>query len=299
MSELPDFSSIRQSRALIIWNNSKSPFIIYRENPLIDYFTDDERAEAVLIDSGKIMHIGSNEIDPEFIENVKDTKCSSISFKYRNCQEDDSILLKSFSIPLEEEIKIFIENFKNFRNVIMETLQAEIIASTEKRLAEKISAAAWENGYKIKNTPIVAFDGSTNHIWHKNDNRKIEKLGYIEAIAYKNGIPYIFSETVFIENGPFAQDYMEFIKAREFLVENFICGARTSYIYEKIGNFRHEKLYLTQPLFPYTNWVQMPGDDRYLEMRSTAVFDLWIKRENYVLRKKFTAISGYESAIVL
>lgn len=299
MSEVLDFSIVKQSRALLIWNNSKQPFIIYRENPLIDYFTDDDRAEGILIDSGKIIHIGNKEIEQEFMENVRNVKCSSISFKNRDCQTDDSILIKSFYIPLESEIKIFIDESKKLRNTVMETLQSSVVGYSEIEVGRKISAAVMEMGFKIRSSPIVAFDESISEIWHKNSNRKIEKMGYVEAIAYKNGIPYIFSETVFLENGEFAQDYVEFIKAREFLIENLVAGNRVSYIYEELKNFRHEKLYLTQPLYPYTNWIQMPGEDKYVEMRGTAVFDLWLKRERYTLRKKFIAISGYESAIVL
>ncbi len=289
----------RYVRAKIINSISKNPYLIFRENPLIEYFVDDERCDSILILDNSIKLIGSKIIDPNYEEYNGDGSCSSISFKNRECLSDDRPLIEAFSIPFEDEVERIIKNYMEMREIIINRLQTGGVELTERKLSQELAASLVSEGFRVTRWPIIAYDDATADLVHKPGDTKIKNLAYIEAVAYKDGISHIFSETIFLKEGEYSKDYIEFLKAKEFLRENFITGENSQYIYEHLKNLRHEKLYLTQPLYPFTSWVPMPGDNVTINFRTPTVFDLWINGENYTIRKKFIAISGYESAIIL
>ena len=292
-------SGFREMRARILSSRLKKPLVIFRETPLFQYFCDDDRCDAVLIENGIIEKIGSRVIDKEFVENIPDDSCcSSMSYTQRKCAVCDEEIQQCFMHPLLSETEIIKKNNSELREIILKSLSENMSGSTENEIGRRLSKDVFSRGFKFFYDPIVAGDINTSEFWHRPNGYSPEKMLYIEVSAMREGLSSLFSETfILTEEDEKIKDYSLILKAEEFIRENFVEGKSTEDL-SPLENYRNEGIYLTTPLFPYSH-ISLPGDNVIIHALDISVFDLWVIKKEYTLRKKVTAVAGSRRATIL
>ncbi|MGC8547301.1 MAG: hypothetical protein ACP5MU_06595 [Thermoplasmata archaeon] len=292
-------NEFREMRAKIISSQLKKPLVVFRETPLFQYFCDDDRNDAILIEKGTIQKIGPKMIDQKFVENIPDELCcSSMSYKNRKCTECDQDIQQCFLHPLLSEVEIIKKNNSQMREIIISSLRENLSGSSEIEIKERLMRDVYAGGFRSFYDPIVAGDINISEFWHRSKEYVPEKILYVEISAMKDGLSSMFSETFIMnEDNKKIDDYASIIKGEEFIRENFVEGKTTEDL-SPLENFRNKDIYLTTPLFPYSH-IPFPGENVMIHTMDISVFDLWIMGKDYTIRKKITAVAGSHRATIL
>ncbi|MEM4950208.1 MAG: hypothetical protein QXS75_02580 [Thermoplasmatales archaeon] len=296
MAVLPE--KVRHARMLIA-SSIVNPFIICRENPLFEYFSEDPRADCIQIKNSGMKYIGNREIDSSFTEADVES-CSIQPFFSERQQKACKVTADDlFQFPLSGEIKVISETKKKVNDIVVSELSKASVDLTEIRFFQILKEKLCISGIKTFYEPIIAFEDNTREIWHRVEDKKIGKLGYFEISCNLDGLSSLFSETfLFSENETLISSYQSILGAIDLIRENFVEGARTSYIGTILENFRNEKLYLTNPLFPFKCHL-IPGEDEVVHTGDIAIFDLWNRAGDVYIRKKVMALAGSYKAEIL
>lgn len=274
--------------------------VFYKENPLFDYFSDDERASAVLIEDGKYELIGDREIDEKFKDmDGKDNCIAQPYFSFRKGDACTPEINNWFHYPLAEERRFLIEEKRSISQAIESITQEMRIDDTERSVSEHVRQSMCSLGYSLYYKPVVAFDKNTLNIWNSPGDANLKKVMYVEAAARKNGLTILYSNS-FLATGEecYVEKYRESIEAVETVKKLFVEGNYTSLISSKLERYRNSKLYITTPLYPFS-YPSMPGEDSSVKTGDVAVFDLWSSTTEFSFRRKAVAIAGsYRASIV-
>lgn len=290
--------SLRRKRARIA-SHVKNGILICSENPLFDYFAEDHRADCIQIMNGRTTHIGDRNISEQFSDPDPQACILEPYFGSRKQVRCDISAEDIFQFPLEEETKIISETRKRIEELVISVLSEGSKDMTELYISEAIRRKMCAEGLKLFYEPVVSFDRSTDEIWHRPDNIRGEKIGYVEVACNVGGLASLFSETfLFVDEEPITDSYRSIMKATQIIRNNFTEGSRTSLISQMLEGFRNERLYLTNPLYPFKVHL-IPGDDEKIKTGDAAVFDIWVKHGNMFLRKKIMAVAGSFQATIL
>ena len=274
--------------------------VIFRENPIFDYFSDDERASAVLIGNGRFRLIGDKEIDQNFDEFEGKEYCiAQPYFSFRKGEACSNEISEWFQYPLFEERRFLIEERKRICQSIEEITQELKTDDTEKSVSERIRQSLCSLGHSLYYEPVVAFDKNTLNIWNKPGDSNLKKVMYVEVALKKNGLTILYSNS-FLATGEdvYVEKYRQSIEAVEAVKSLFVEGNSISLISSKLEKYRNSKLYLTTPLYPFS-YHPMPGEDSTVKTGDVAVFDLWSSTLEFSFRRKVVAIAGsYRATIV-
>ncbi|MEM0141657.1 MAG: hypothetical protein QXN66_06470 [Thermoplasmatales archaeon] len=289
---------LRKKRALIL-NSFHNPLLICRENPLFSYFSSDNRAECVLVKNSIMENIGNKEVNDKFGVADESTCILQPFFNYRPQKACEFSEDELFQFPLNEEVRIIKECRKEIEAQVVSELSNATTESTERQVVNAMKKRICSIGIDTFYEPIVSFDENTREIWHKPGNSKIGKLSYVEIACNINGISSLYSETfLFSDIDYLSLQYKNILNAIELIKKNFVEGESTSYVSTILDNFRNEKLYLTNPLFPFKCHL-MPGEEEVVHTGDIAVFDLWNRAGNTYIRKKVMALAGSYRAEIL
>lgn len=289
----------REMRARIFSSVFQRPVIVYRESPLFEYFSTDGREDGIILDDGKLHPLGSSAIDSQFLEEAPENSCCiSTSFMARKCTPCEEKEQQCFLHPLTDEVSLLKEETASLREAVLKSVQSAKRDSSEGSIGEKVRMDVCGAGFKHYYDPIVAGDVNIKEIWHRASDHIPEKAIYVEVSAMRNGVSSVFSETFILsDEAEIMEDYSHLIRAQEFIMKNFVDGNESS-VLAGLEKYRNPGLYLTTPLFPYSH-IQFPGESCVIHTLDTTVFDLWIVREKYSIRKKVVAVAGTRSAILL
>ena len=289
----------RNARAKLIGSGERK-VAFYKENPLFYYFSEDERASAVLISDGRFRLIGDKEIDQNFDESEGEEYCiAQPYFSFRKGKACSSEISDWFQYPLSEERKFLIEERKRISQSIEETTQELKTDDTEKSVSDRIRHSLCDLGHSLYYDPVVAFDKNTLNIWNKPGDSNLKKVMYVEVALKKNGLTILYSNS-FLATGEdvYVEKYRQSIEAVEAVKSLFVEGNYISLISSKLEKYRNSKLYLTTPLYPFS-YHPMPGEGSAVKTGDVAVFDLWSSTLEFSFRRKVVAIAGgYRATIV-
>ncbi len=293
------FKDSRDARARLI-SKDKIGVVIYRENPLYDYFSRDHRADAVLIREGSIRHIGESEIDEEFSTFTGPDYClASPHYEFRDGKTCTSGTDKWFEYPLFQEQRVIMEEKKAMSNIVDSIVSEMTLDDTEISIARSIRERIIGSGYSLYYDPITAFDENTLKVWNRPEEKSLRKVMYVEIAAKKGGLTILYSNSFLASSEEkYIEKYRRNIEAIELLKKNFFEGKSTSELSKILEEFRNPKLYLTTPLYPF-NYTPIPGDEKSIRTRSLAVFDIWNLSSDFSFRRKVTAIAGNYRATVI
>ncbi len=286
-------------RARVISTMLRRPLVIYRESPIFQYFSDDERSDAILIEDGRIQQIGAKALDDSYIEEIPQSFCClSSSYMFRKCDQCSIDIQQCFLNPFADEVNEIKNAFSLLRESVMEVVGEINKGTTEIEIQNIISGKVVSKGFNLFYKPIIAGDNNMKNIWHRSSDYVPERVLYIEVSAMKGGLPCLYSETFLLkEDKQIMDDYSSFTNGIEYVKQNFVEGNYTKNFYV-LEPLRNKKISLTVPLFPY-QYFQYPGEDKLIHSMDTIVFDFWIIRDYYVLRKKIAAVAGTSKATIL
>jgi hypothetical protein len=290
----------REVRCQIIRSTGRE-IMIFRENPIFEYFSDDSRADAVLISDGKIIPVGMKEIDEKFQDENTDDKACGLSpfYEFRGREKCPIDIGSIFTFPTSEEINFIRERKGELKDTITGALSDMANNDTEISVSNRLKSKLCEKGLQPYYDPIVAFDGNIWNIWNKPSDRLPEKVMYVDVSVKTQGISAIFSDTILLtEERKFVEKYEILTAAIDKIRTLFVEGNDTSLLSTELDGLRRKNLYLTTPLFPFGH-VPIPGERRTIKSRDTSIFDLWVSEDDVRLRKKVVAIAGSSSATVL
>ncbi len=285
-------SDARAARARII-GSVEDDVVLYRENPLFDYFSDDERADSVRIVSGSIRLVGDAEIDPKFQRiDSNNFRIAPPYFQQREGKSSRSGTDDWFRYPLYEERKFLLEQRARL------TSQMDIISSemrkedTERDVSELIRNRLCGLGFYLYYQPIVSFDESTKEIWNKPGDVTLKKIMYTEVAARVKGMTILYSNSFLAtREEPYVEGYKKSIEGIELVKQKFIEGGSTEELSRLLERYRHGSLYLTTPLYPFS-YHPIPGPSATIRTGDVAVFDIWVPYPEFSFRRKVVAIAG-------
>lgn len=275
--------------------------LIYRENPIIEYFTDDSRTEAILLEDGLIKLLGSVEIDDQFQErnDLGNTCCISPYYNQRNARNCDITTDDLFPYPTNNEMKFIKRRTEKLRSLVLEEVQSISNDVSEYSMAERIRGKLCEMGYLLSYNPIVAFDANTAKLWNKASGVLPKKVMYFEVSVRESGLSITTSNTVlFSQDEDVLNHYRTILEAVEKLKMIYIEGNDLSIVSGYFEKFRNKKIYLNTPLFPFRS-TPIPGDNSRIRVGDVTVFDLWECGNDYCIRKKVIAVAGSYSATII
>ncbi|MGC8645251.1 MAG: M24 family metallopeptidase, partial [Thermoplasmata archaeon] len=282
-----------------IASSGNSPILICGENPLFDYFSKDYRADCIEIKDGLIVHIGDKNINSRFTDPDDDACILQPSFYSRKYDRCNISVEDIFQFALEGEVRIISEARKRVEELVISVLSEATRETTELKVSEEIRKKICGEGLKLFYQPVVSFGENTNEIWHRPSEAQVGKVGYVEVACNVAGLASVFSETfLFTEERSLSSAYEGIMKAAQIIRDYFVEGSRTSQISEMMENFRNERLYLTNPLYPFKAHL-IPGNDERVHTGDISVFDIWIRDENSFIRKKIMAVAGSYHATIL
>ncbi|MCL5874327.1 MAG: hypothetical protein M1161_03180 [Candidatus Thermoplasmatota archaeon] len=287
------------ARARVI-SSYQNGVAIYRENPLYEYFSRDQRADAVLIRDGSVIHIGESEIEEGFSSFGDSDSCiASPHYEFRKGKTCTPGTDTWFEYPLFEEQKVIQEERKSLNEIVDSIVSEMTVEDTELTLAQSIKKQVCGSGYALYYEPITAFDENTLKVWNKPEGKSLKKVMYVEIAAKKRGLTALYSNSFLVSGEEkYIEKYRRNIEAIELLKKNFVEGKSTSELSKILEEFRNPKLYLTTPLYPF-NYTPIPGDEKRIRTRNLAVFDIWNLSSDFSFRRKVTAISGNYRATVI
>ncbi len=289
----------RNARAKII-SSRRRRVVFYKENPLFDYFSDDERASAVLIEDGKIRLIGDRELNENFDDLVGKDQCiAQPYFSFRKGDACSTEINDWFQYPLIEERRFLIEEKKQIGQPIETITQDMKTDDTERSVSEHIRDSLCSLGYSLYYEPVVAFDKNTLNIWNKAGESNLKKIMYVEVASRKKGLTILYSNS-FLATGEevYVKKYKGSIEAIEAVKRVFVEGNSISLISSELERYRNSKLYLTTPLYPFS-YHPIPGEGSIVKTGDVAVFDLWSSTLEFSFRRKVVAIAGsYRASII-
>jgi len=289
----------RNARAKLI-NSFGRRVIFYKENPLFDYFSDDNRASGVLIEDEKIRLIGDREIDENYDDlDGKEHCIAQPYFSFRKGNACSSETSEWFQYPLVGERRFLIEEKKGVSQAVEAITQKMKIDDTESTVSEQIRHSLCSLGHSLYYEPVVAFDKNTLTIWNKPGYSNLKKIMYVEVAARKNGLTILYSNS-FLASGEeiYVEKYKWSIEAVEAVKRLFVEGDSISLISSELERYRNSKLYLTTPLYPFS-YHPIPGEDSIVKTGDVAVFDLWSSTLEFSFRRKVVAIAGsYRASII-
>ena len=274
--------------------------LIFKENPLFDYFSNDERAESVLLHDGRISLIGDVEVDKGFCSlDGQDYCIASPSFEFRKGKVCSAGINEWFEYPLQEELRYVLKHKKKIGELI-ESVASEMRADdTEKTISELIRNRLCSSGYSLYYGPVVAFDQNTLRVWNNSGDSTLKKIMYIEVASKKRGLAILYSNSFLATSEEsYVDTYKHSIEALELLKKKFVEGNTTADISSEFERFRNDKLYLTTPLYPF-GYHPVPGTNTTIKTGDAAVFDLWISTREFSFRRKAITIAGsYRGSII-
>ncbi|MGC8563037.1 MAG: hypothetical protein ACP5UZ_07515 [Thermoplasmata archaeon] len=289
----------KNARAKLI-GRKEQRVLVFKENPLFDYFSDDERASAVVIEDGKIKLIGDKEVSQNFNELGEKELCiAQPYFSFRKGNACSAEFNDWFQYPLIEERRFLTDEKKIIGQAIEEITQEMKVDDTERTVSEHIRNSLCAIGYSLYYEPVVAFDQNTLNIWNRPGEANLKKVMYIEVASKKNGLTILYSNS-FLATGEdsYVSKYRESIEAQEIVKRVFVEGNSTSMLSTKLEKYRNSQLYLTTPLYPYS-YHPVPGEESTVRTGDVAVFDLWASTFEFSFRRKIVAIAGsYRASIV-
>ncbi len=285
-------SDSRAARARVI-GSIEDNVILFRENPLFEYFSDDERADSVIIFAGSIVLVGEAEIDPNFQRiDSKNFRIVPPYFQSRIGERSKSATDDWFIYPLYGERKFLIEQRTRLSNQ-MDKISSEIgKEDTERDVSELIRNRLCGQGFHLYYQPIVSFDENTKEIWNKPGDVTLKKIMYIEVAARVKGMTVLYSNSfIAASEEQYLEGYKKSIEGVELVKQKFIEGGTTEEVSKSLEGYRHRSLYLTTPLYPFS-YHPIPGPDATIHTGDTAVFDLWLTYNDFCFRRKVVAIAG-------
>ena len=288
----------RRERTKMLVSHGDS-IVIFRENPLFDYFSEDGRAEGVLITDNGISLIGEKEVDEEFVPLDRSDVCSIPPFyEFRNARRCSEEINGIFGFMLRYESEVIKSKKMEIYKAITPLLSSITGADSEISLANSVMDATCSKGIQLFYNPIVAFDSNTTKIWNRPGNGTSKKVMYLEIASRSNGMTALFSETFLTSDSEKGEEgYRSILAGIDAIKRLFVDGGRTSDVSRELMDYRNEKLYLTTPLFPFS-YHMIPGPDEKIRIGDVAVFDLWTNAGEFRIRKKVTAVAGSYAAEV-
>ncbi len=290
----------RELRGHLIRSNASSDYYIPKESPLYNYFCSDNRADGVLIRADGIDLVGPSEVDQTYvgIQDESSIKCPTLVYSIRKCERDDYAVENAFKYPFHDEIKGLETISKDLSALMSNALGILNKGMTEREISKVLQRELCNSDFVLQYNLIVSGDANTLELWRVPGKFEPKEMIYLEAGVSRNGLSGIYGETIFLkEIDDYSSDYSEIIKGKELLRKKFIEGNRTTDL-QSIETLRNPRLFLTTPLFPYQH-IEIPGENRIIHARETSVFDFWVMRKNYAVRKKITAIAGPSEGIIL
>ena len=289
----------RNARAKLIGGEERK-VVFYNENPLFHYFSDDERASAVLIGDGRLKLIGDKEIDENFVDLDGLESClAQPYFSFRKGDACPKEIDDWFQYPLAEERRYLIEERKGISQAIEAITQDMKTDDTERSVSERLRHSLCSLGHSLYYEPVVAFDKNTLNIWNKPGELNLKKIMYVEVASKKNGLTVLYSNS-FLATGEevYVEKYKRSIEAVEAVKRLFVEGNSISLISSELERYRNSKLYLTTPLYPFS-YHPIPGEGAIVKTGDVAVFDLWSSTLEFSFRRKVVAIAGsYRASII-
>lgn len=266
---------------------------IFKENPIFDYFSDDERADSALLLGGEISLIGLKEVDQIFGSLDGIDYCIAPPFYgFRSGHSCSFGAGEWFQFPLSEERNFIAAQKKKIGELIDPLISDLSVNSTEYGLSQSIKNRLCSAGFSLYYEPIVAFDRNTLNVWNKPGDNNLKKIMYLEAAAKIKGLTVIYSNSFLAtDEEEYVNRYRESIEGVESIKRYFVEGRTTSEVMQALEKFRGDNLYLTTPLFPFS-YHAIPGPEAIIRTCDTAVFDLWIKGSEFAFRRKVIAVSG-------
>ena len=289
----------RNARVQVISGKGQK-VIIFKENPLFDYFSSDERAESVLLHDGQISLIGDAEVDKNFCSlNGHDCCVAPPYFEFRKGKLCSSGTYEWFEYPLQEELRYVLKHKKKIGELIESVTSEMRTDDTENTISELIRNRLCSSGYSLYYGPIVAFDRNTLSVWNKPGDSSLKKIMYIEVASKKRGLTILYSNSFLATSEEaYVDKYKQSIEALELLKKKFVEGNTTAEISSEFERFRNDKLYLTTPLFPFS-YHPVPGTNTTIKTGDTAVFDFWVSTQEFSFRRKAIAIAGsYRGSVI-
>lgn len=277
-----------------------SDVVIFRENPVFSYFSGDERADSVLLHDDKIFLVGPKEIEERFHTLDEMEYCIAPPyFEFRSGKECSPSDIKWFSFPLSGEIKFLISQKKRMGEVIEAVISELGKESTERSVAQSLKDRLCSAGFPLYYEPIIGFDENTLKVWNLPGENKLERIMYVEAAAKVKGLTVIYSNSFLVSSGDeYLDAYRESIKGVEAIKSNFVEGKTVKDVLNAMEGYRGENLYLTVPLFPF-GYHAIPGPDDVIRTGEAAVFDIWVRKQEFAFRRKVAAVSGsYRARII-
>ena len=267
--------------------------LIFKENPLFDYFSDDDRADSILLQDGKISLIGERLIDNNFATLDKTEFCiSTPSFEFRNGKRCSILTDEWFQYPLKGEYLFIQEHRKKIEELIASILSDMKVEDSEENVSKSIRNLLLGSGYFLYYNPVVAFDVNTLNIWNKPGQNTLKKIMYIEVAARHSGLTIMYSNSFLAtREEEYSGKYKQGMDALEILKKKFVEGNMTSDVGSELERFRNRNLYLTTPLYPF-GYHPIPGPHEVIRTGDIAVFDLWNYSSDYSFRRKVVAIAG-------
>lgn len=275
--------------------------LIFKENPLFEYFADDSRLDGILLKNGKILLIGNKEIDSGFQEEFDSDRvcCLSPFYQFRKCKECHSDVKRLFDYPTKYEIDVMIQKTAELNGLIVPILQSISKEHSEFKISQMIKRKLCEYGFFLFYDPFVAYDENTLKLWNKPGDKLPQKLMYFETSVRTSGLSTILSETIlFSDSREYLEKYQAILDAIGKIKSIYIEGESTLKIAEELEPFRNKNLYLTTPLFPFSH-TAIPGEDKIVKTGDVSVFDLWVWGNDYSIRKKVVAIAGSYIATII
>ena len=289
----------RNARVQVISGKGQK-VIIFKENPLFDYFSSDERAESVLLHDGQISLIGDAEVDKNFCSLDGHDYCVAPPyFEFRKGKLCSSGTNEWFEYPLQEELRYVLKHKKKIGELIESVTSEMRTDDTENTISELIRNRLCSSGYSLYYGPVVAFDRNTLSVWNKPGDSTLKKIMYIEVASKKRGLTILYSNSFLATSEEaYVDKYKQSIEALELLKKKFVEGNTTAEISSEFERFRNDKLYLTTPLFPFS-YHPVPGTNTTIKTGDTAVFDFWVSTQEFSFRRKAIAIAGsYRGSVI-
>ena len=289
----------RIARAKLI-SGMEQRVVLYKENPLFEYFSNDERASAVLLEDGNVRLIGDREINDFFDDfSSKDYCIAQPHFSFRKGAACPKEIDDWFQYPLAEERRYLIEERRGISQAIEAITQDMKTDDTERSVSERIRHSLCSLGHSLYYEPVVAFDKDTQNIWNKPGELNLKKIMYVEVASRKNGLTVLYSNS-FLATGEevYVDKYKGSIEAVEAVKRLFVEGNSISLISSELERYRNSKLYLSTPLYPFS-YHPIPGEGAIVKTGDVAVFDLWSSTLEFSFRRKVVAIAGsYRASII-
>ncbi len=274
--------------------------VIFRENPLFEYFSSDARADSVLLENGKVLLLGPREVDPGFINSENKDYC--IFRPFFDFREGKSCSFgpdEWFGFPLTEEYRFIIEQRENISKEIASVVSEMTVDDTEMGLSKSLKTRLCMQGLSHYYDPVVAFDQNTKNVWNRPGSNTLKKIMYIEVACKSEGLTVLFSNSFLATNEEeYINKYKESIEAQEIVKKKFIEGNTTFQISSDLERYRNENLSLTTPLYPF-NYHAIPGTNETIKTGDIAVFDLWFKSPDFSFRRKIAVMAGSYRATIL